>query len=295
MFSQSLKQVIQSPEIQKRFSDMLGENAGSFLSTILTVVNSNNRLKKCTIQSVLSASATAAALKLPITPSLGLAHIIPFKSGDVYLAQFQLGWKGYVQLAMRSGQYRRLNAAAVPEGIVKEVDPITGDIIRGKKISDKIVGYVAYFELLNGFNKTLFMSIDDLKNHAAKYSRTYSYDLKNDRKTSVWTTNFDSMAKKTVLKLLLGRFGIISIDARSTDMAIALKADQAVINQDGTYSYVDNDNDNSKLIAFSEVIGEIPAPEEEFNSDSDVEAVETEFESVSVEGDNASNNEVDNY
>ena len=138
--SQSLQQIIGTESVRKRFEDMLGNGAASFISSILTVTNSNERLKQCTPASILSAAAMAAALRLPINPALGLAHIIPFKSGSHYVATFSLGAKGYIQLAMRSSQYKTVNAGPVCEGQVKDIDFWTGEIIRGEKISDKVVG-----------------------------------------------------------------------------------------------------------------------------------------------------------
>ena len=265
---QSLVEVLRSNIVKKRFEDMLGENSGSFLSSILTIVNNNSRLRECSAATILSAASTAAALKLPITPSLGFAHIVPYRTKNGYQATFQIGWKGLVQLAMRSNQYRRLHSSKVCEGQIKDVDFITGDPIRGEKISDKVVGYAAYFELINGFNKTLYMSIEDLKEHAKKYSQSYAYDVKNGTRTSVWSTNFDAMAKKTVLKLLLSKYGIMNVDSNSTDMARALAADQSVIRRDGTYHYIDNDrkSDIDSIAFVDETIG-IDSPEEESSFD----------------------------
>ena len=275
---QSLVEVLRSNIVKKRFEDMLGENSGSFISSILTIVNNNSRLRECNAASILSAASTAAALKLPITPSLGFAHIVPYKTKNGYQAVFQIGWKGLVQLAMRSNQYRKIHAGKVCEGQIKEVDFITGDPIRGEKISDKVVGYAAYFELINGFNKTLYMTVEDLKEHAKKYSQSYAYDVKNNARTSVWSTNFDAMAKKTVLKLLISKFGIMNIDYNSTDMARALASDQSVISEDGTYRYIDNERKSSDIdsIAFvddSTVLDEYEAPEQSENiaDSSDVE------------------------
>lgn len=255
--NQSLQQVINREDIRKRFEDMLGSNAASFLSSILTLVNSNNKLKECSTASILSAAGIAAALNLPISPSLSFAYIVPYKVGNNYQAQFQISSKGLTQLAMRSGQYRKLHAGPVLEGQVKDIDFITGDLIRGEKVSDKVVGYVGYLELLNGFSKTLYMTKEEIAAHAKRYSQSYAYDLKNNRKTSVWSTNFDAMAKKTVLKLLLAKYGVMSIDMRSTDMAVALSADQAVIKDDGSYRYIDNEHPKyeGNIVNFSDVIG----------------------------------------
>ena len=171
---------------------------------------------------------------------------------------------------MRSGQYRTLNSGAVREGQIKEIDFVTGEIIRGEKISDEIVGYVAYMELINGFKKSLYMTVDELKAHAEKYSQSYAYDLRSGRKSSVWTTNFDAMAKKTVLKKLLSNFGIISIDQQSADLATALQADQAVITEEG-FRYIDNERDEEKIVPFNEVIDlpEADEPEDENKNDTE--------------------------
>ena len=258
----SLQQLLNSAGIKRRFEELLDQSAASFISSILTIVRGNSKLQECSPNSILSAAGIAAALKLPINPSLGFAHIVPYKSksGGVQ-AQFQLGYRGYIQLAMRSGQYRTINSGAVRNGQIKEIDFETGEIIRGEKISDEIVGYVAYMELINGFRKSLYMSIEELQQHAEKYSQSYAYDLRSGRKSSVWTTNFDAMAKKTILKKLLGTFGIISIDQQSIAMATALQADQAVITEDG-FRYVDNERGEERIVPFNEVI-ELPEVDED--------------------------------
>ena len=245
----TLQQLLNSAGIKRRFEELLDSAAPSFVSSILTIVRSNSKLQDCSPNSILSAAGIAAALKLPINPSLGFAFIVPYKGQ----ASFQLGTKGFVQLAMRSGQYRTLNSGAVREGQIKEIDFITGEIIRGEKISDEIVGYVAYMELINGFKKSLYMTVEEMQMHAQKYSQSYAYDLRSNRKTSVWTTNFDAMAKKTVLKKLLSNFGIISIDQQSAALAAALQADQAVITEEG-FRYMDNEHGEEKIVPFDDVI-----------------------------------------
>lgn len=256
----NLQQLLNSAGIKKRFGELLDNSSASFISSILTIVRSNSKLQECSPNSILSAAGIAAALKLPINPSLGFAYIVPYKGQ----AQFQLGWRGYVQLAMRTNQYRTLNSGAVYEGQIKEIDFITGEIVRGEKISDKIVGYVAYMELLNGFNKIFYMSVEELEEHARKYSQSYAYDLRSGKKSSVWSTNFDAMAKKTVLKLLLNKFGIVSIDQQSLDLIKALQADQAVITDEGL-RYIDNEQEGEeRVIPFDDVIK--PSDFEEENS-----------------------------
>lgn len=267
----TLQQVLNSAGIKRRFEELLDSSAPSFISSILSIVKSNSKLQECSTNSILAAAGIAAALKLPINPSLGFAHIVPYKGH----ATFQMGWRGYLQLAMRSGQYRTLNSGAVREGQIAEIDFITGEIQRGEKISDTIVGYVAYMELINGFKKTLYMTVEELQAHAEKYSQSYAYDMRSGRKSSVWSTNFDAMAKKTVLKKLLNNFGIISIDQQSVALATALQADQAVITEDG-FRYVDNERGEEKIVPFSDVF-DVPTTEnldepedtENFSADDD--------------------------
>ena len=261
----TLQQLLSSTGIKRRFEELLDKSAPSFISSILAIVKNNSKLQACAPNSILSAAGIAAALKLPINPSLGFAYIVPYKNQ----ATFQLGWKGFVQLAMRSGQYKILNSSAVREGQIKEIDFITGEIIRGEKISDEIVGYVAYMELLNGFKKSLYMTVEELRAHAEKYSQSYAYDVRSGRKSSIWSTNFDSMAKKTVLKKLLSNFGIISIDHQSLAIATALRADQAVILEE-SLRYIDNEqHGEEKIVPFRDVI---ELSEEEFKEeDSDTE------------------------
>ena len=257
----TLQDILNRTKVKQRFEELLNQSAPSFISSILTIVRGNPKLQACSPNSILAAAGIAAALKLPINPSLGFAFLVPYKGQ----ATFQIGAKGFIQLAMRSGQYRTLNSGAVREGQIADIDFETGEVIRGEKISDEIVGYIAYMELLNGFKKSLYMTVDELLAHAEKYSQSYAYDLKSGRKSSVWSTNFDAMAKKTVLKRLLNNFGIISIDQQSADLATALQADQAVITDDG-YRYIDNERGEEKIVPFNDVLG-LPNPDDDSDDD----------------------------
>lgn len=261
----TLQQLLNSAGIKRRFEELLDNSAPSFISSILTIVRSNSKLQDCSPNSILSAAGIAAALKLPINPSLGLAFIVPYKGKSGMQAQFQLGFKGFVQLAMRSGQYKTLNSSAVCEGQIKEIDFVTGEIIRGEKVSDTVVGYLAYMELINGFRKSLYMTVEELQAHAEKYSQSYAYDLRSGKKSSVWSTNFSAMAKKTILKKLLSNFGIISIDPAGLALATAIQADQSVITEEGL-RYVDNEQGEEKIVPFTEVI-DLPEADDESNSD----------------------------
>ena len=214
---------VESENIKQKFQEVLDKGAGAFVTSILSLVKSTPQLATADPKTVISAAMTAATLKLPINPNLGFAYIIPYKD----TATFQMGYKGYIQLAMRTGQYKTINASVVYEGQIEDVDFITGEIIRGKKKSDKVVGYVAYFELINGFSKMVYMSHEDMLRHALTYSQAYKYDRKNGKKSSMWSTNFEAMGLKTVLKQLISKYGIMSIDMQGGGLETALSADNA--------------------------------------------------------------------
>jgi len=228
-------------KVKARFTEALGKHADGFISSILSVCNETPALLEIeTPTTIIAAALQAATLKLPINKNLGFAYIVPYKVKGEQQAQFQMGWKGYVQLAERSGQYKTINAGVVYEGQIKEIDFITGQIIKGEKTSNKVIGYVAYIEMINGFSKTLYMTKEEMEEHASKYSQSYAYDKNRGGKMSPWTTNFDAMATKTVLKLLIAKYGIMSIDTESSNLARALQADGGTIDANGNIEYVDN-------------------------------------------------------
>ena len=148
----AITELLNQDVIKKRFEQVLGNKAAGFMSSILSAVNANPELKKADPMSVISAAAVAASLDLPINPSLGFAHIVPYKKDNVPIAQFQMGWRGFVQLGMRSGQYKTINVCTVYEGELVGGDRFTGEMHfdESKRKSDKIIGYVAFFKLLNG-------------------------------------------------------------------------------------------------------------------------------------------------
>lgn len=205
---------VESDNVKKKFQEVLDKGAGAFVTSLLSLVKSTPQLAAADPKTILSAAMTAATLKLPISPNLGFAYIIPYGKE----AQFQMGYKGYIQLAMRTGQYKTINAAVVYEGQIEDIDFVTGEIIRGKKKSDKVVGYVAYFELINGFSKTIYMTTEDMLRHAQTFSKSFS------RSSSVWKTNFDAMGLKTVIKQLISKYGIMSIDMQS-ELTTAISSD----------------------------------------------------------------------
>jgi len=221
--ARTIEDWVESENIKQKFQEVLDKGAGAFVTSILSLVKSTPQLAAADPKTVISAAMTAATLKLPINPNLGFAYIIPYGKE----AQFQMGYKGYIQLAMRTGQYKTINASVVYEGQIEDVDFVTGEIIRGKKKSDKVVGYVAYFELINGFSKMVYMSHEDMMHHALTYSQAYKGDKKYGKTNSVWSTNFEAMGLKTVLKQLISKYGIMSIDMQGAGLETALSADNA--------------------------------------------------------------------
>ncbi len=220
-----IKALISEQSVRARFEEMLGKRAPAFLSSIISAVSLNKQLAACDPMSVISSAAIAAAMDLPINASLGFAHIVPYNG----VAQFQMGWKGFVQLAMRSGQYRTINATAVLEGQIKSHNQFTGEMeFTSESTSDKVIGYVLYFALLNGFEKYFYMSHPAVERHAKKYSMSYKKGF------GVWVDDFEAMALKTVVKLGLSKYGILSVD-----MQRAVEVDQAVVNDDGEPNYID--------------------------------------------------------
>ena len=224
--AKTLKGMLEMPAYKNKFNEMLGKKAAGFISSIIAVANNNKLLAKAEPSTVIGAAAQAAMLDLPINQSLGFAYIVPYKGA----AQFQLGYKGYIQLAQRSGQYVDIGAKTVYEGELEYENRLLDKFKFGERTGDKVIGYLAYFRLTNGFEKMLFMELDEMIAHAKKYSKSYSGG------TEKWgLAEFDVMAEKTVLKRLLSKYGPLSIE--SIQMSQALSNDGGVIsmNKDGDF------------------------------------------------------------
>lgn len=218
----TLKALVARVDVKKRFEEILGKRAPSFISSVVSATQQNKLLAIADPMTVLSSAVMAATLDLPVNASLGFAHLVPYKDNKsgVTRCQFQMGWKGFVQLAMRSGQYKNIGAEKLYDGELRSWNRITGEIdvdLSGKK-SDNIVGYVAFFRLINGFEKFFYMTKEEVEKHGKRYSKSYGKDY------GPWATNFDAMALKTCIKLLLSKWGILSIE-----MQRAIGADQGVI------------------------------------------------------------------
>ena len=230
---------IQSEGYKKLINNTLGDpkRAAKFIAAISSAVATNSSLQQCDAGSILSGALLGEALNLSPSPQLGQYYLVPFKDK----AQFQLGYKGYIQLAIRSGQYKDIDVIEVREGEYLGRDKTTGKH-QFKFIEDEverenkpIIGYMAYFEYLNGFYKNLYWSKEKMQKHALEYSQAYASDIKKGTNYSFWSKDFDGMAFKTMLRQLISKWGIMSID-----MQEAITKDMSVVKEDGTYDYVDN-------------------------------------------------------
>ena len=237
-----------------------GKNGTRFITSIVSAVNANTQLKDCDNGSIVSAALVGEALNLSPSPTLGHYYLVPYNDKEKgKVAQFQLGYKGYIQLAIRSGQYKRLNVLAIKQGELVKFDPLTEEI-EVKLIEDEeeresapTVGYYAMFEYINGFRKAIYWSKNKMEAHALKYSKGYAAK----KGYTFWEKDFDSMAYKTMLRHLISKWGIMSID-----MVTAYESDMAVINEDGTKTYVDNETTVEATVAEvkEEPKAETPAP-----------------------------------
>jgi recombination protein RecT len=221
----SLKGMFNREDVAKRLQQILGKRASTFTTSVLQIVQSNELLKNADPDTILNSAMVAATLDLPLNNSLGFAYIVPYntrqKDGAYKtVAQFQLGYKGFIQLAQRSGQFKSIDAKPVYEGQLVNDNSFGGISFNWQgKTSDVVVGYAAYFQLLNGFEKVLYMSAAELQTHGTKYSQTFKKGF------GLWKDDFHAMAIKTVIKLLLSKYAPLSVD-----MQKAIVTDQAIVN-----------------------------------------------------------------
>lgn len=233
-----MKSVINAPSVQEQFQNALGDHKDAFVASLIDLFTGDKALQTCKPAAIIAEALRAATLRLPLNKALGFAYIIVFnnsvKNDDgswskIPTPTFVPGYKGYIQLAMRTGQYRTINADFVYEGEMRKVSKLTGEIaLDGEKKSDKIIGYFCYFELLNGFNKTLFVSVEDMAQYALRYSPSFKGKNKpsadaliklaqaNQPSTKVgWEGNFNDMALKTVIRRLLSKYGYLSVEMQN--------------------------------------------------------------------------------
>ena len=260
----ALKSALATQAIRKQIKSLLGDRSGHFMMAIVQVVEGTPQLQQAEPQSIINAAIASAVLNLPIEKNLGFAYIVPYKDREKgMIAQFQLGYKGYIQLALRSGEYKYINAIEVKEGEIKNYNMLTGELELefiediDKRLEAKTVGYASYIEFNNGFRNTLFMTEAQMKNHAKRYSQSYQYDVNYNKKNSNWSKNFEAMALKTVLKLNISKYGALSVEIQK-----ALQTDGMVVNEiedDGTIAGKLSDNNGDVV----EVIDDIKATDED--------------------------------
>lgn len=253
-----LKATINAPSIQEQFKNALGEHKDTFVASLIDLYTGDKSLQTCKPSAIIIEALRAATLRLPLNKALGFAYIVVYNNSvkvtneqtgreewiKVPTPTFIPGYKGYIQLAMRTGQYRTINADVVYEGEVRKVNKLTGEIaFDGEKTSDKIIGYFCYFELLNGFSKTLYVTVEDMAAYAKRYSPSVKKETTvaqliakaNDGiigKKVGWEGNFNDMALKTVIRRLLSKYGYLSVEMQNA-MAHDVE-DEAMSNRNDT-------------------------------------------------------------
>lgn len=266
----SLAVYLTNDAVKNQINNVIGgKNGPRFISSIVSAVQANPALQECTNPSILSAALLGESLNLSPSPQLGQYYLVPYANNDANTteAQFQLGYKGYIQLAIRSGQYKKLNVLAIKEGELIRFDPLNEEIeVRliqdeEKRENAQTIGYYAMFEYTNGFRKAMYWSKAKMFAHAKKYSPGYRKDLSKGTQYTFWSKDFDGMAYKTMLRQLISKWGVMSIDLQS-----AIDADMAVIREDGTKDYVENEQDIVQDQAFQETV-----PEENIEKEKNVD------------------------
>lgn len=289
---QTFSAFLTSDAIKNRINSMVGGKDGQrFISAVISAVSVNPMLSECDHSTILSAALLGESLKLSPSPQLGQYYLVPFndKKRGCKVAQFQLGYKGYIQLAIRSGQYKKLNVLAIKEGELVKYDPLNEDIEVNLIEDDterekaRTIGYYAMFEYVNGFKKAMYWSREKMMAHADKYSMAFSAEKYRDllagkipqsemwKYSSFWYKDFDGMAYKTMLRQIISKWGIMSIELQT-----ALDKDMAAIHEDGSVDYVDNTPDAEPVVvvedtpttidvdpATGEVVGTFAEPEDD--------------------------------
>jgi len=282
----SVSSLLETETVKNRLQDILGKRASTFASSVIQISQSNNMLKNAEPTSIVNAAITSATLNLPLNNNLGYAYIIPFnekqKDGSYLVkAQFQIGYKGFLQLAQRSGVFKTVNSSEVKQGEIENIDRLTGEITfnwnQDNEARKKLqtIGYIAYFSLTNGFEKSMYMTIEELNKHGKKFSQTFKKGF------GLWCDDFDAMAKKTVLKLLLSKYAPLSID-----MQQAVLKDQAEIvdvDDENSLNYLDNKKEvqeNEEEKRFKDFINNISNEDELQIAKGDKDAEKEPFKSL---------------
>lgn len=234
------KALMNTPAMKKKFTDILHEKSDSFMGSLMTLVGGDNYLSQAEPMTIIASALKAATMDLPIDKNLGYAYVVPFnrseKVGNKWVkhneAQFILGYKGYIQLAQRSGQYKALNALAIYDGQLIDWNPLTEEFTFDykAKVSDEVIGYVGFFELLNGFKKTVYWTKQEIESHRIKNAKGYD----KEKLSGAWVDNYDSMAIKTVLRNMLSKWGLLSVEMQS-----AITSDEKVFRVDENNDFIE--------------------------------------------------------
>ncbi len=280
-----LKAMINAPSVQDQFKNALGAHKDAFVASLIDLYTGDKALQSCKPAALVAEALRAATMHLPLNKALGFAYIVVYNNNvktkdengrevwtKVPTPTFIPGYKGYIQLAMRTGQYRTINADTVYEGELRRVNKLTGEIaFDGDRISDKVVGYFCYFELLNGFSKTLYVSVEDMAAYAKRYSPSIRKDTTVDAlikkandptvsKQVGWEGNFGDMALKTVIRRLLSKYGYLSVemanaidkdteesDTAQRDEVIAQHANKRKLDIDDAEEYEEVDPETGEI------------------------------------------------
>ncbi len=250
----SLAAYLTQEAVKNQISNIVGGRSQRFISAIVSAVNTNPQLQECTNQSIVSGALLGESLNLSPSPQLGQYYLVPFNDKNKgKVAQFQLGYKGYIQLAIRSGQYKKLNVLAIKKGELVKFDPLNEEIEvnlmqnEEERENAETVGYYAMFEYTNGFRKAIYWSKAKMEAHAMRYSMGY----RAKKGYTFWEKDFDAMAYKTMLRQLISKWGIMSVD-----MVNAFENDMAVLNEDGSKFYIDTDETEEVVEVTEEPITE---------------------------------------
>lgn len=250
----SLAAYLTQEAVKNQISNIVGGRSQRFISAIVSAVNTNPQLQECTNQSIVSGALLGESLNLSPSPQLGQYYLVPFNDKNKgKVAQFQLGYKGYIQLAIRSGQYKKLNVIAIKKGELVKFDPLNEEIEvnlmqnEEERENAETIGYYAMFEYTNGFRKAIYWSKAKMEAHAMRYSMGY----RAKKGYTFWEKDFDAMAYKTMLRQLISKWGIMSVD-----MVNAFENDMAVLNEDGSKFYIDTDETEEVVEVTEEPITE---------------------------------------
>lgn len=256
--NQMMNAMLDKEGIRKRFDDILGKRSAQFVSSIVSLVNADSNMQQAFYESpmsVIQAGLKAATFDLPVDQNLGYAYIVPFRNKGKMTANFILGWKGMHQLAIRTGAYKTINVVDIREGELKSYNRLTEDIDidfiddEDERESRKVIGYVGYYRLVNGAEKTIYMSVKQIENHEKKY-RKGEYQGKG------WRDDWDAMARKTVYRKLIGKWGVMSIEYQNSKDGQNL-ADQM------KEEFIDNDYEQDAIVVdVSEETGEVTQNEQ---------------------------------